>query len=63
MDDGHFSIDNNHAEREVKPLVIKRLFSTKPNGAEASAMLYSIAETAKANGLILYGYVVKCMPD
>ncbi|MEZ8881735.1 transposase domain-containing protein, partial [Vibrio lentus] len=34
-----------------------------PNGADASAMLYSIVETAKANGLILYDYMVKCMKE
>ncbi|MBB1466597.1 transposase domain-containing protein, partial [Vibrio sp. SG41-7] len=32
-------------------------------GADASAMLYSIVETAKANGLILYDYMVKCMKE
>ena len=56
IDDGHLSIDNNRAERAIKPLVIGRknwLFSNTPNGADASAMLYSIVETAKANGLIL----------
>ncbi|PMN99657.1 hypothetical protein BCT16_10255 [Vibrio sp. 10N.222.54.B6] len=56
IDDGHLSIDNNRAERAIKPLVIGRknwLFSNTPNGADASAMLYSIIETAKANGLIL----------
>ncbi|HCE2599771.1 TPA: IS66 family transposase, partial [Vibrio parahaemolyticus] len=66
IDDGHLSIDNNRAERAIKPLVIGRknwLFSTNPNGAEASAMLYSIVETAKANGLILYDYMVKCMQE
>lgn len=66
IDDGHLSIDNNRAERAIKPLVIGRknwLFSTNPNGAEASAMLYSIVETAKANGLIVYNYMVKCMQE
>ncbi|MEZ8441945.1 IS66 family transposase [Vibrio splendidus] len=66
IDDGHLSIDNNRAERAIKPLVIGRknwLFSNTPNGAEASAMLYSIIETAKANGLILYDYMVKCMKE
>ncbi|MDH5929582.1 IS66 family transposase, partial [Vibrio lentus] len=66
IDDGHLSIDNNRAERAIKPLVIGRknwLFSTTANGADASAMLYSIVETAKANGLILYGYMVKCMKE
>lgn len=66
IDDGHLSIDNNRAERAIKPLVIGRknwLFSNTPNGADASAMLYSIVETAKANGLILYAYMVKCMKE
>ncbi|NGZ93773.1 transposase domain-containing protein, partial [Vibrio aestuarianus subsp. cardii] len=39
------------------------LFSTNPLGADASALLYSIIETAKANGLILYDYMVKCMKE
>ncbi len=39
------------------------LFANNPNGAEASAMLYSIVETAKANDLILYDYMVKCMKE
>ena len=66
IDDGHLSIDNNRAERAIKPLVIGRknwLFSNTSNGADASAMLYSIVETAKANGLILYDYMVKCMKE
>ncbi len=66
IDDGHLSIDNNRAERAIKPLVIGRknwLFSNSANSAAASAMLYSIVETAKANGLILYDYMVKCMKE
>ncbi len=66
IEDGHLSIDNNRAERAIKPLVIGRknwLFSNTPRGADASAMLYSIVETAKANGLILYDYLVKCMVE
>lgn len=39
------------------------LFSNTPNGADASAMLYSIVETEKANGLILYDYMVKCIKE
>lgn len=66
VDDGHLSIDNNRAERAIKSLVIGRknwLFANNPNGADASALLYSIIETAKANGLILYDYMVKCMKE
>ena len=49
VDDGRLSIDNNRAERAVKPFVICRknwLFSQTANGAHASATLYSIVETA-----------------
>lgn len=60
IEDGHLSIDNIRAERAIKPLVIGRKIGSS-RGAEASAMLYSIVETAKANGLILYDYMVKCM--
>ncbi|OBT15489.1 hypothetical protein A9264_13090 [Vibrio sp. UCD-FRSSP16_10] len=59
-------VTNNRAERAIKPLIIGRknwLFSSTQNGADASAMLYSIVETAKANGLILYDYLVKCMQE
>ena len=66
VDDGHLSIDNNRAERAIKSLVIGRknwLFANSPNGAQASALLYSIIETAKANGLILYDYMVICMKE
>lgn len=54
------------AKRAIKSLVIGRknwLFANNPNGADASALLYSIIETAKANGLILYDYMVKCMKE
>lgn len=66
VDDGHLSIDNNRAERAIKSLVIGRknwLFANNPNGADASALLYSIIGTAKANELILYDYMVKCMKE
>jgi hypothetical protein len=65
-EDGHLSIDNNRAERAIKSLVIGRknwLFADTKKGADASAMLYSIIESAKANGLILYDYLVKCMEE
>jgi hypothetical protein len=58
--DGRLEIDNNRAERSVKPFVIGRknwLFANTPAGATASATLYSIIETAKENGLIPYEYV------
>lgn len=54
MQDGHLEIDNNRAERSIKPFVMGRkawLFSNTPRGARASAITYSIVETAKENGL------------
>jgi len=50
---GHLPIDNNRAENAIRPFVIGRknwLFSDTPKGATASAQLYSLVETAKANG-------------
>jgi transposase len=58
--DGRLSIDNNRAERSIKPFVNGRkawLFSQTANGAKASAILYSIVESAKANGLVPYDYI------
>lgn len=50
---GFLPIDNNPAERAITPFVIGRrawFFSDTPKGATASAQIYSLAETAKANG-------------
>jgi len=60
LEDGRLSIDNNSAERAIKPFVIGRknwLFADTPKGAHASAALYSLIETAKANGLEPYAYL------
>ncbi len=54
LEDGHLEIDNNLAENAIRPFVVGRkawLFSGSPAGAEASAMLYTLIETAKANKL------------
>ncbi len=59
-ENGYLNIDNNRAERAIKPFVIGRknwLFSNTATGAQASAMMYSIVETAKANGLIPFDYL------
>ena len=64
LEDGRLSIDNNRAERAIKPFVIGRkawLFSNTCNGAHASAILYSLVETAKANGLVVHDYISKCL--
>lgn len=60
LEDGRLNIDNNPAERAVKPFVIGRknwLFSDTPAGASASAAMYSLIETAKANDLEPYAYL------
>ena len=60
IDDGLLRPDNNLAENAIRPFVLGRknwLFSAHPNGASASAVLYSLIETAKANGLKPYAYL------
>jgi transposase len=60
VEDGKLHPDNNLAENAIRPFVIGRknwLFSGIPEGASASAALYSIIETAKANGLEPYWYL------
>ena len=61
---GHLPIDNNETERAIRPFAIGRrawLFADTPAGAEASARLYSMVETAKANGLEPYTWLLKVM--
>lgn len=60
LDDGRLRPDNNLAENAIRPFVVGRknwLFSGNPEGAKASAALYSLIETAKANGLEPYWYL------
>jgi len=67
--DGRCSISNNIAENSIRPFVVGRknwLFSDTPKGADASAIVYSIIETAKANNLNVYtylNYLLLYMPD
>ena len=52
--DGRLELSNNRAERSVRPFAIGRknwLFSNTPLGAKISAVIYSLVETAKTNGL------------
>ena len=58
--DGQLEIDNNGVENAIRPFVLGRknwLFADTVRGAEASANLYSLIETAKANGLEPYRYL------
>lgn len=67
--DGRCEISNNRAERKAKSYAIGRkafLFHTSEAGAGASAVMYSIVETAKANNLNIFQYlytVLLYMPD
>jgi transposase len=57
---GAVSIDNNAAERHIKPFAIGRknwLFMGSPDGAKAAANLYSLIETAKLNDVNPEGYL------
>ena len=59
LSDGHIPMDNNYAEQAIRPFTIGRknfVLIESSNGAKASAILYSLVETAKANGLNTYEY-------
>ena len=58
--DGHIPISNNICERAIKPFAIMRrniLFAKTENGASISGRLFTIVQTAKANGLIVNKYL------
>ncbi len=60
VDDPNVGLDNNPAENAIRPFAVGRknwLFAGSPAGAKASAALYSLVETAKANGLEPYRYL------
>lgn len=67
--DGRLELSNNRAERSIRPFTIGRknwLFSFSVKGAESSSMMYSIIETAQANGLVpfLYlEYLLRTLPN
>ena len=51
---GEVDISNNAAENAIRPFVVGRknwLFSDTPKGADSSAIVYTMVESAKANGL------------
>lgn len=60
MQDGRLELDNNRSECSIKPFVIARkgwLFCNTSRGANASATIYSIVETAKENDLNPFQYL------
>lgn len=61
LEHGDLEISNNLGERSIKPFVIGRknfLFCNTPKGADASARIYSLVETAKANQMSPYDYLL-----
>lgn len=59
LEDGDISIDNNVTERDIRPFTTGRknwMFSTSVEGAKASANLYSLVMTCRANDINPYYY-------
>ena len=64
LEDGRLELSNNRAEQGMKKFAIGRknfLFANVPKGAQGSAVIYSIVETAIANNLDPYRYLVWIM--
>jgi len=65
-EDGRLNISNALAENAIRPFAVGRrnwLFSDTPRGARASATCYSLVETAKANNLNPYDYLVNVLQN
>ena len=57
---GEIEISNNQVENAIRPFIVGRkgwLFSYTVDGTEATAVIYSLMETAKANNLRLEDYI------
>lgn len=69
LEDGRIVISNNRIENAIRPFAIGRknwLFSNSVKGAESSAAIYSIIESAKQNGLKPYdylNYILEILPN
>jgi len=64
--DGRIEISNNRAENAIRPFCVGRknwLFSATIHGAQSSAIAYSIIESAKANGLNPYQYLLHLLTE
>jgi len=60
LKDGRLELNNNRAERSMKPFVIDRknfLFANTPSGAKSSAVIFSLIQTATENGVDPYRYL------
>ena len=66
LENGYVEMENNLAERVVKPFVIARksfLFCKTADGADVTAKLFSIVQTARANGLKSEQYLSYCLEN
>ena len=64
--DGRLELDNNRAERQIKPFVIGRknwLFSNTNKGAKVSSIYYSLVESAKMNELDPFEYMTYLLEE
>ena len=60
LEDGRCSFSNNLSENAIRPFTVGRknwLFCDTPNGAQASAIVYTMVEMAKVNGVNVYHYL------
>ena len=60
LEDGRCSFSNNFSENAIRPFTVGRknwLFCDTSNGAQASAIVYTMVEMAKANGVNVYHYL------
>ena len=69
LEDGRCSFSNNLSENALRPFTVGRknwLFCDTPHGAQASAIVYTMVEMAKANGVNVYHYLtylLEKLPD
>lgn len=66
LNDGNIPVSNNMADNSIRPFTVGRknwLFSGSPKGADASALVYSLIETAKVNNLNPFKYLERIFKD
>ena len=69
LEDGRCSFSNNLSENAIRPFTVGRknwLFCDTPHGAQTSAIVYTMVEMAKANGVNVYHYLtylLEKLPD
>jgi transposase len=64
VNDGRIEIDNNAIERQIRPIAVGRknyLFAGSDAGGDRAAMMYSLINTAKLNGLDPEAYLTKVL--